>query len=479
MTCRYCGKENGADAKFCQGCGKELSYISGTAQIQSGKKNFIRRNIGIICIGVIALACMIGMIISSLSKSSLSKSALQQNEINDCLGMAMTSFQSKYNMSENGMNSVLGDNVLIVANDDGKIISVDFRGKSSFAVYGITYGMSEKEVIEKIPEYYSEHDSKNHFEYYRSHDTGKIMAFRFAGNKLVNFTYKQENTQAQSSVTEKPLSKLPTEVSSLLEKEIAEVKEQYDLDADISIIIEKDNLMMCDGDEDGKIDAIYISEGAGEFVLLGMNCNNYFSETYIPSNYSLIGAYEGVATENFVTDSKKIYTNNVYISDDGHRYLEIWYDKDKKIKDIKLSTTSGEDGLSHDNSESNLDYSTDNNNYNYYDSSYYNYNDDYDDYDDDDYDDSYEDEYILPYSDTEKLKKSDLKGLSATELRLARNEIYARHGRRFQDSSLQEYFDSQDWYYGYIEPEDFVDSEELSDLERKNAKFIKEYEEGK
>lgn len=80
------------------------------------------------------------------------------------------------------------------------------------------------------------------------------------------------------------------------------------------------------------------------------------------------------------------------------------------------------------------------------------------------------------FSSIKELKKSDLEDLSKSELRLARNEIYARHGRRFQDQELQDYFDSQEWYMGYIEPEDFIDSEELSDLERKNINFIKKFE---
>ena len=65
------------------------------------------------------------------------------------------------------------------------------------------------------------------------------------------------------------------------------------------------------------------------------------------------------------------------------------------------------------------------------------------------------------------------------ELRLARNEIYARHGRRFLDSDLQKYFNHQKWYNGYIEPEDFIDENEMTKLEIKNAKFILEYEKKK
>ena len=62
---------------------------------------------------------------------------------------------------------------------------------------------------------------------------------------------------------------------------------------------------------------------------------------------------------------------------------------------------------------------------------------------------------------------------------MARNEIYARHGRLFIDEELQNYFDSCSWYEGYIEPEDFDEKSELSKCERKNAKLILKYEKKK
>ncbi len=85
-------------------------------------------------------------------------------------------------------------------------------------------------------------------------------------------------------------------------------------------------------------------------------------------------------------------------------------------------------------------------------------------------------DYIIPESSSRKLTKKDVKGKSARQLRIARNEIYARHGRLFVDQELQDYFDSKDWYFGYIEPEDFVETEELSKLERRNALFIRKFE---
>ncbi len=84
--------------------------------------------------------------------------------------------------------------------------------------------------------------------------------------------------------------------------------------------------------------------------------------------------------------------------------------------------------------------------------------------------------YILPFSAKRKVTASDLQGLSAWQLKVARNEIYARHGRLFQDSKLQNYFNSKKWYNGYIQPEDFVDSVYLSKLEKRNAEFILQYE---
>ncbi|PIC63481.1 hypothetical protein CSV79_11420 [Sporosarcina sp. P13] len=58
----------------------------------------------------------------------------------------------------------------------------------------------------------------------------------------------------------------------------------------------------------------------------------------------------------------------------------------------------------------------------------------------------YNDYFILPKSADMYLKASDLKGLSKSDLRLARNEIYARYGYVFKSKELQSYFGSQTWY---------------------------------
>lgn len=65
-----------------------------------------------------------------------------------------------------------------------------------------------------------------------------------------------------------------------------------------------------------------------------------------------------------------------------------------------------------------------------------------------------------------------LQGLSLHELRLLRNEVYARHGRQFRAPWLQQYFWSQPWYE---QNEDFRD-EQLSGSDKQNVETIVKYE---
>lgn len=83
--------------------------------------------------------------------------------------------------------------------------------------------------------------------------------------------------------------------------------------------------------------------------------------------------------------------------------------------------------------------------------------------------------YILPYSSERLLIEDDIRNLSMEQLTLARNEIYARHGRIFQDETIRAHFESQSWYHGTIAPEDFS-ANLLSEIEQKNIEFIRTYE---
>ncbi len=84
-------------------------------------------------------------------------------------------------------------------------------------------------------------------------------------------------------------------------------------------------------------------------------------------------------------------------------------------------------------------------------------------------------EYIIYDSDVRYVTAADLKNLSAWEVRLARNEIYARHGRMFDDKSLREYFESKSWYKPTIPAAQF-NLFSLSTLEQENLNFIVSYE---
>ena len=84
-------------------------------------------------------------------------------------------------------------------------------------------------------------------------------------------------------------------------------------------------------------------------------------------------------------------------------------------------------------------------------------------------------EYILPDSDKRLIGREDLMNLSPEQCKMARNEIYARHGRKFKDAALQSYFDSCPWYSGRIEPDSFSDSY-LSEVEKKNRDAIVAFE---
>lgn len=84
-------------------------------------------------------------------------------------------------------------------------------------------------------------------------------------------------------------------------------------------------------------------------------------------------------------------------------------------------------------------------------------------------------EYVFAGSDQYEIYEEDCDGLTALECKIAKNEIYARHGRKFQDEALQNYFDSCSWYNGTIEPEDFTE-DMLNDIEIANLEVICSYE---
>ena len=84
-------------------------------------------------------------------------------------------------------------------------------------------------------------------------------------------------------------------------------------------------------------------------------------------------------------------------------------------------------------------------------------------------------EFVFPNSAESLLTIDDCAGLTELECKIARNEIYARYGRKFNDESLQAYFDGCSWYHGVIEPENFTENI-LNEVELANLQTVIEYE---
>jgi len=76
------------------------------------------------------------------------------------------------------------------------------------------------------------------------------------------------------------------------------------------------------------------------------------------------------------------------------------------------------------------------------------------------------------------LTDGDLAGKSHQELDLMRNEIYARHGRRFDRPELQRYFGKFDWYRPIYSPRDFDAHHQnrLNEIQRLNAELLLRYQ---
>lgn len=79
--------------------------------------------------------------------------------------------------------------------------------------------------------------------------------------------------------------------------------------------------------------------------------------------------------------------------------------------------------------------------------------------------------YLVP-SDT-VMNASDLEGKSKAELRVMRNEVFARHGRIFRSPDLDAFFSGKSWYNRNASYSD----ELLTDVDRANVRIIQEAEE--
>lgn len=81
-------------------------------------------------------------------------------------------------------------------------------------------------------------------------------------------------------------------------------------------------------------------------------------------------------------------------------------------------------------------------------------------------------DFVFPDSDTRVLADADLRTLSKDELRIARNEIFARHGRYFDAPDLTARFSKFAWYV----PRTW--DPQLNPVEKANVALIDRYESG-
>ncbi len=80
--------------------------------------------------------------------------------------------------------------------------------------------------------------------------------------------------------------------------------------------------------------------------------------------------------------------------------------------------------------------------------------------------------YVISDSNSRVIAESELSNLTPWQLKVARNEIYARYGRPFVHKDLQCYFAHQSWYHGNPNYSETM----LSVVENKNVATIQEYE---
>lgn len=80
--------------------------------------------------------------------------------------------------------------------------------------------------------------------------------------------------------------------------------------------------------------------------------------------------------------------------------------------------------------------------------------------------------YLMPQSSVYAISKAFFKDYSTYDLWIAKNEIFARKGRLFNDPDLQSYFNGKSWYHGTIDPDDFNPDTMLNDAEKANVDLM-------
>lgn len=80
--------------------------------------------------------------------------------------------------------------------------------------------------------------------------------------------------------------------------------------------------------------------------------------------------------------------------------------------------------------------------------------------------------YVISDSSSRVISTAEIKSLTPWQLKVARNEIYARHGRPFVHKDLSCYFANQNWYIANLNYSEGL----LSVVENKNVATILDFE---
>lgn len=85
-----------------------------------------------------------------------------------------------------------------------------------------------------------------------------------------------------------------------------------------------------------------------------------------------------------------------------------------------------------------------------------------------------DEEQLFSESDVKYLTQEDIDGLDDEYIRYGLNEIYARHGRTFNNQDIQEYFNSKSWYTLIYSQDEFSEIENsiFNEFEKENIKFL-------
>lgn len=86
-------------------------------------------------------------------------------------------------------------------------------------------------------------------------------------------------------------------------------------------------------------------------------------------------------------------------------------------------------------------------------------------------------DYVLPDSSSQVYGTGELSSLSDWQLTIARNEIYARYGRGFNDADIRRYFEGEPWYHERYSADQFdAMPDPLNSVEKTNVTNIQSVE---